>query len=303
MGIGDVYEVSAVSDCYYVDTGMYDTPEYGSVYILDAERPAIVDTGIGTNYERILAALESVGIAPADLEAIVVTHVHLDHAGGAGFLAAETDADVYVHENGAKFLSDPDAIWEGTKSAVGEQIEYYTEPKPVPVDRIEPIHDGTAIDLGDRQLETHYAPGHAFHQAVFHEPDDDVVFTADAAGIYVPEYDAIRETSPPPGFDLEEVVADARMIARIDPETLCYAHFGPAATDERLSEYVGVITDWVERVAEKREAMDDDAAVIEHFVEESDIGEVWGQKKGDGEVAMNVRGVFHYLDERAEGGE
>lgn len=300
MGIGDVYEVEAATDLFYVDTGMYDTAEYGAVYILNAEKPAIVDTGIGTNYERILNALSEVDIPADELEAIVATHVHLDHAGGAGFLAEETGADVYVHETGAKFLADPERIWEGTKEAVGEQIAYYTEPKPIPVDDIEPIHDGATIDLGDRQLHAHHAPGHAFHQLVFHERDDDVVFTADAAGIYVPARDAIRETSPPPGFDLEEVVDDARMIARIDPETLCYAHFGPAPTDDRLSEYVDVITRWVEAVAEKRRELESDESVIEHFVEESDIDELWGAKKADPEIAMNVRGVLYYLDNRQE---
>ena len=297
MAIGDVYEVESVADCYYVDTGMYETPEYGSVYVLDTERPAVVDTGIGTNYERILEALSAVGIAPGDLEVIAATHVHLDHAGGAGFLVAETGADVYVHESGARFLADPADIWEGTKRAVGEQIEFYTEPRPVPVERIEPVHDGAGIDLGDRELVVSRAPGHAFHQVILHEPDDDAVFTADAAGIYVPERDAVRETSPPPGFDLEQVVADARTIARIDPETLCYAHFGPAPADERVSEYVDVITRWVETVAEKRHELDD-SAVVEHFVETADIDEVWGAHKADPEVAMNVRGVLGYLDDR-----
>jgi glyoxylase-like metal-dependent hydrolase (beta-lactamase superfamily II) len=297
MGIGDVHEVDGATDIFYVDTGMYDTPEYGAVYILDAEKPAIVDAGIG-NYERILDALERVGIAPTDLESIIATHVHLDHAGGAGFLAEETGADVYVHESGAKFLSDPDRLWEGTKEAVGDQIKFYTKPKPVPVDRIEPIHDGATVDLGDRELHAHHAPGHAFHQLVFHEREDDVMFVTDAAGIYVPQLDSIRETSPPPGFHLEEVIEDARMIARIDPEILCYGHFGPAPTDDRLSEYVDAITEWVEAVAEKRQELDDDQAVIEHFVAESDIGEVWGEEKADGEVAMNVRGVLHYLDTR-----
>jgi glyoxylase-like metal-dependent hydrolase (beta-lactamase superfamily II) len=297
MAIGDVYEVDAVPNCYYVDTGMYDVPEYGVVYLLDTERPAIVDSGIGTNYERVLASLETVGIAPEDLEVIALTHVHLDHAGGAGFIHAETGADVYVHESGAKFLTDPGRIWEGTKAAVGDQIRYYTEPKPVPVDAVEPIHDGATVDLGGLDLDVHHAPGHAFHQVVFHERAADAVFTADAAGIYVPERDAVRETSPPPGFDLEQVVADARSIARMSPETLCYAHFGDVPADDRLAEYVDVVTRWVEAVAEKREELDDEA-VVEHFVETADIDEVWGEEKADGEVAMNVRGVLRYLDER-----
>jgi glyoxylase-like metal-dependent hydrolase (beta-lactamase superfamily II) len=300
MAIGDVFEVGSVPDCYYVDTGMYETPEYGSVYLLDAERPAIVDSGIGTNYERVLAGLESVGIAPADLEVVALTHVHLDHAGGAGFVADETGADVYVHETGAKFLASPERIWEGTRAAVGDQIRYYTEPEPVPVDAIEPIHDGATVDLGSTALDVHHAPGHAFHQVVFHDRAAETVFTADAAGIYVPEWDAVREMSPPPGFDLEQVVADARMIARLSPETLCYAHFGDAPADERLSEYVDVITRWVEAIARKRQELDGDDAVVEHFVEASDIGELWGEGKADGEIAMNVRGVLGYLDEREE---
>jgi hypothetical protein len=90
------------------------------------------------------------------------------------------------------------------------------------------------------------------------------------------------------------------MIARLSPETLCYAHFGDAPADERLSEYVDVITRWVEGIARKRQELDDDDAVVEHFVAESDVGELWGERKADGEVAMNVRGVLRYLDEREE---
>ena len=297
MGIGDVYEVQGLPDCYYVDTGMYETPEYGAVYLIDAERPAIVDAGIGTNYELILEALREVGIAPGDLEVIALTHVHLDHAGGAGFVAEETGADVYVHESGSKFLVDPERIWEGTKRAVGDQIKHYTKPDPVAATRIEPLHDGASIDLGDVELDVYDAPGHAFHQVVFHEPVADAVFVADAAGIYVPARDAVRPTSPPPGFDLEQVVADARMLSRLDPETLCYPHFGDAPADERLGEYVDVITRWVEDVAAKRAELDDDA-VVEHFVAADDIDELWSEEKAAGEVSMNVRGVLHYLDER-----
>lgn len=301
MGIGDVYAVEGVPNCHYVDTGMYGTSGYGSVYVLDTERPAIVDTGIGTNYERILDAVSALGIAPSELASILITHVHLDHAGGAGFLAAETDAEVYVHESGASFLADPDRIWEGTKRAVGKQIQFYTEPKPVPEDRLRPIEDGSAIDVGSRTLEAHHAPGHAFHQVVFHDAGAEAVFSADAAGIYAHEADTVVETSPPPGFDLEGVIEDARMLQGLDPETICYAHFGPAAADDRLETYVDVITEWVSSVEGKRAELGDDEAVVEHFAETSDRAGLWDQPKGTEEVILNVRGALHYLENRSEG--
>ena len=107
MAIGDVTHATDVSeDLHYVDTGMYDVEEYGAVYVIDDERPTIVDSGIGTNYERVLAAIDGAGIDPEDLAVIALTHVHLDHAGGAGFLAEETGAEVYVHEVGAPHVID-----------------------------------------------------------------------------------------------------------------------------------------------------------------------------------------------------
>jgi glyoxylase-like metal-dependent hydrolase (beta-lactamase superfamily II) len=299
MEIGEVGAVDTVPNCYYVDTGMYETPGYGSVYIYDTERPAIIDTGIGTNYEYIIDAIEEVGIAPSELEYILPTHVHLDHAGGAGFLAAETDADVYVHESGVSFLADPGGLWEGTKEAVGNQIQFYTEPKPVPDDRVHSIEDGSTIDLGSRTLDVRHAPGHAFHQVIFYDGASDAVFAADAAGIYAQHVDRVLPTSPPPGFDLEGVIEDARMLQEIGPETICYGHFGPAAAAEHLETYIEVITEWVESVAEKRSELGDDEAVIDYFIETSDVTDVWDDPKGTEEIILNTRGVLHYLDNRS----
>jgi glyoxylase-like metal-dependent hydrolase (beta-lactamase superfamily II) len=299
MEIGDVAPVEGIPDCYYLDTGMYDTPEYGAVYIYDTERPALVDTGIGTNHERVLDALGEVGIAREDLAVIAPTHVHLDHAGGAGFLAeACPNATVHVPERGARHLVDPGRLWEGTKAAVGEAIEFYTEPEPVPDDRLVQLIDGDEIDLGDRTLDVHDAPGHAPHQAVFHDAAAEAVFTADAAGIYTPTLDAVVPTSPPPNFDFEGCIEDIRLLQRLEPETLCYGHFGPASRDDRLTEYADVLTDWVEAVAEKRVELDDDEAVVEHFVRTTTMDEVWGERKARTETAMNVRGVLTYLDRR-----
>ncbi len=304
MNAGDLHEVTAgnCSDLYYLDTGMYETSGYGAAYILDDDRPAVIETGLGTNHDLILDALDELGIDRDELAAIAVTHIHLDHAGGMGFLAeACPNADLYVPAAGAGLLIEPSRLVAGTKAAVGDQWEFYVDPKPLPADRVVEIEDGDTIDLGEHELHVHEAPGHAFHQVVFEDPANDAVFTGDAAGIWIPETETINETSPPSNFDLEECLADLETIKSIDPEVLLYTHFGPREVDndlERaLDEYATVLTEWVEAVEAKRDELDDDEAVIEHFAEASEMGNVWGERKARAEAELNVRGVLDYLDQ------
>ncbi len=301
MALGDVYEATAgdSTDLYYVDTEIYDTPEYGSIYILDAERPALVDTGIGRRTEVILDAMAEVGILPEDLEAIVPTHVHLDHAGGAGYLVEECpNAEVYVHEVGARHLVDPERLWEGTKQAVGDVIEHYAEPRPVPEERVTEISGGDTIDLGDHTLEVFDAPGHAPHQAIFYDAAMDGVFTADAAGVRPPAADGVLPTSPPPNFDFEQCLADVETIREIDPSALYFGHFGDWPRDDLLAEYEAVLTEWVESIRAARAELGDEDAVVARFAEADETGSKWSVRDGSGETKMNVRGVLRYLRSR-----
>jgi len=304
MARGDLREVTtgSCSDLYYLDTGMYDTDEYGAVYVYDAARPAIVETGIGTHHELVLDALEELSIAREEVAVIAPTHVHLDHAGGAGFLAeACPNAEVYVHEIGAPHLADPERLVAGTKAAVGDQWEFYVEPEPVPEDRLVALQAGDEIHLGDHRLDVYHAPGHAPHQVIFHDPGDDAVFTADAAGIWVPELAEIRETSPPPNFDLEQCLADVETIRDLDPETLLYTHFGPREYSEAaMDEYEAVLTEWVESVERKYDELADGEATEAFFADRTEMDAVWGERKARGETAMNVRGVLTSLDGREE---
>ncbi|WP_227353388.1 MBL fold metallo-hydrolase [Haladaptatus salinisoli] len=300
MAIGDLRKVTTgdCSDLYCLDTGMYDTEEYGAVYILDTERPAIVETGIGTNYEYILDALDELDIAREDVAVIAPTHVHLDHAGGAGFLAEECpNAEVYVPEIGARHLVDPGRLVEGTKRAVGDQWRFYADPKPVPEDRVVELTDGDVIDCGSHELEAVNAPGHAPHQMIFYDRQNDAVFTADAAGIWVPSVEEIHVTSPPSNFDLDACLDDVETIREIAPTTLLYTHYGPRPySDEAMDEYEDVLSQWVAAVEARRAAAEDDEAVVRHFVAEQEMDDVWGSEKARAEAAMNTRGVLHYLD-------
>jgi glyoxylase-like metal-dependent hydrolase (beta-lactamase superfamily II) len=295
MAIGDWFEVPNSTDLYYVDVGAYGVPEYGTVYVIDAAEPAVVDTGFGRNREYIYDLLDHLDIEPSY---IVPTHVHLDHAGGTGYLAERyPDADVRAPENGVKHLVDPSRLVAGTKAAVEDQWKYYAEPVPVPEDRIEGLVDGDVIDLGDRALTVHDAPGHAPHHAMFHDDCDDVVFTADGAGIYVPETDEIRPTSPPAQFHLDHCLDDTEIIVDIDPETLCYGHFGPRPYSvEVIEAFKRTLVEWVEAVRQKRDELEDDAAVVEHFMETTDMVDVWGEEKARAEARLNTKGVLGYLD-------
>lgn len=297
----DLFEATSgeTTDLYYVDVALYESPEYGSVYILDAEQTALIDTGTGVNYEWILDGLDALGIDRGELDYIIPTHVHLDHAGGTSFLAeACPNATVCCYESGTQFLVDPTKIWEGTKEIMGERIQHYAEPEPIPEERIRDLADGDTIDLGDHSLDVYHAPGHAFHQAVFYDPANDGVFVADAAGINSPKLDGVRQTSPPPGFDLEGCLQDVELLKELDPSALYYGHYGDRETDGLLDEYATVIESWVEEVKAKRETLENDEAVIEYFIENAETAEYWSDQHVPGEEKMNVEGVLHYLDSR-----
>jgi len=300
MARGDLYEATANGTVSYVDIGLYDSPEYGSVYIIDAEKPAVIDTGLGIHVDVILDALEQVGITPEELQAIIPTHVHLDHAGGAGYLVRECpNADVYCYEAGAPFLLDPTSLWKGTQAVIGPRLVHYVEPKPIPEERLIPVSDGEIISLGDQELITHHAPGHAFHQAIFEHPASDGVFVADAAGINTPRIDGVRYCSPPSDFSLEECLRDVELLESLDPELLYYGHFGEVETDSVLSEYTEELIWWVEQVKEKRAELGDDEAVVEYFADRADTIGIWDERHARGEEQLNVRGTLEYLDSEA----
>lgn len=298
MSIGDVYAVENSDTVHYVDTGVYDTVEYGSIYLVDAERPALVDSGIGTNYDLILDAMAEVGIDREDLEYVLLTHVHLDHAGGAGHLLTECpNATVLCHEMGVRHLIDPERLIEGTKAAVQDQWQYYVEPEPVPEARIDGLSGGDAVDLGDRALDVIHAPGHAPHQVVYHDGADDLLFSGDAAGIYIPGEDELERTSPPANFDVDQCLADVQTIQDRDPKRLCFGHFGDRAFDQEfLDGYKRTLVEWVEAIRQQRERLEDDEAVIRHFVEHAEHRDVWGDERAEAEARLNVRGVLGYLD-------
>jgi glyoxylase-like metal-dependent hydrolase (beta-lactamase superfamily II) len=135
---------------------------------------------------------------------------------------------------------------------------------------------------------------------MFHDRADDLLFTGDAAGIWVPSERTVRQTTPPSQFDLEQCLTDVDRILDREPDVLCFGHFGPRAFDADLLEaYRRTLVEWVEAVREKREELGDDEAVIRHFEEHTEMRDTWGEEKATAEERLNTKGVLGYLDYRA----
>src|SRR5438552_7861310 len=149
-----------------IDTRMTGRAVVTSAYLVAGSEPALIETGPTTSVDAVTLGLRTLGIQERDLAHIVVTHIHLDHAGGVGTLAARfPGATVWAHERGAPHLEDPTRLLASATRVYGkERLERLFGPvDPVPSDRLRAVADGDRIALGDRNLEVLYTPGHASH--------------------------------------------------------------------------------------------------------------------------------------------
>ncbi|GAA1675082.1 hypothetical protein GCM10009765_25480 [Fodinicola feengrottensis] len=248
-----------------LDSEMAGDPDHNGVFLLTGSRPALVESGVGLAGERVAEALTALGIGPGDLAAIVVTHVHLDHAGGAGELARRfPSATVMVHPSGAKHLVDPSRLEASARQVHGPLMDtVYGHMTPIPADRIRVLADGDTVDLGERQLTALHTPGHAPHHVAVLDTSDGTLFTGDAAGVRLPEMRTPRPSTPPPSFSAADSRASLDRMAALAPARLVLTHFG--VVTEPLP-YLADLTDRLGRwcaAAEKAVADGQDAAALE----------------------------------------
>jgi glyoxylase-like metal-dependent hydrolase (beta-lactamase superfamily II) len=213
-----------------IDTNMFGRQGLTSAYLLEAVEPALVETGPTTSVEALVQGLASLGVGAHDLAHIVVTHIHLDHAGGAGALAPRFPrATVWVHERGAPHLADPDRLVASAARIYGEQRlrELFGPVHPVAPERLRAISDGDRIRLGDRSLNVLYTPGHAGHHVALLDDRTRGVFVGDALGVFLPDVGVLRPATPPPEFDLELAVSSVERIQGTNPSVILFSHFGP----------------------------------------------------------------------------
>lgn len=296
-------------EVYEIDTLMGGHEGITAGYLIRSDRPCLVETGTALSAPTVVDSLTALGIGPEDLATVVVTHIHLDHAGGVGDIAeAFPRAQVVVHERGARHLVDPTKLVASAHRVFGPVMdELFGDLKPTDAERVVALGEVGAIDLGGgRRLEAFYAPGHASHHVGLLDPSTGDLYTGDAAGVYIPEADELRPATPPPDFDLDLALASMDRMRQIAPARLLFAHYGPVGeVDSALERSEGVLRRWVDMVREARSMqMDLDHAVAMvrertpiSFLDATTMAERDATWEFLSSTAANVAGISRWLDQ------
>jgi glyoxylase-like metal-dependent hydrolase (beta-lactamase superfamily II) len=182
----------------------------------------IVDPGPASCVDTLLDRL-----GPVEPRALLLTHVHLDHAGAAGVLCRRyPDLTVYVHERGARHLIDPTKLVESAGRVWGDDMwELWGEVAPVPEERLRVLEGGETVE----GFRVAYTPGHASHHVAYLHDDSGDAYVGDVAGVRLPPYEHTIAPTPPPDIDVEAWLDSLHTVASWNPQSLCLTHFGPVA--------------------------------------------------------------------------
>lgn len=295
-------------DVYEIDTKMAGYTGITAGYLILGDRPCLVETGTSTSAPVVRDALAALGVGPQDLSTVVVTHIHLDHAGGVGDMARFfPSAQIVVHEKGARHLADPSRLMASARMVWGDRLDtLFGELSPTEAERIVALGDTGAIDLGNgRTLNSHYSPGHAKHHVGLVDSATGDLYVGDAAGVYLPETGDLRPATPPPDFDLQTALDSIALFEALGPQRLLFSHYGPVgAVKETLERSAEELRVWVDLTKQAHsEGMDLDHAVA---MVRDRTKDRYQAMKGDEEVAeqfellsgapSNVAGILHWLD-------
>lgn len=238
-----------------IDTG-YSRPQFAACYLVEGgDQAAIIDCGTAHTAPRVLKVLEDQGIAPEQVAYVIPTHVHLDHAGGAGvMMELFTRARLVIHPRGARHLIDPSKLIAGVKAVYGEAVYHqaFGDLVPVPAERVIKAPDGFELDLGGRRLRFLDSPGHAHHHFCIFDEQSQGIFTGDTFGLSYREYDTDRgpflfATTTPVQFEPDAWYATLDRIMALGPRRAYLTHFGRVelsqALAERLRESIGAFVE------------------------------------------------------------
>jgi len=297
-----------------VDTEYLQPGHAASHIIEDAGHAAFVDVGTNYSVPHLLAGLEALGIAREAVDYVFLTHVHLDHVGGAGLLMRELPkARAVLHPRGAPHVIDPEKLIAGSKVVYGEERfqKLYGDLLPIPAARVDAAQDGQRYRLGGRELELIHTPGHALHHYAVVDSAHASIFPGDTFGISYRETDSprgafITPTTSPTQFDPEQLIASIERMAAYAPKAMYLMHFSRVTDVPRLAEMLKVQIRAIVHIAQRHAAAQDRYTAIR-----ADMLDLWlglahehGVPLSDAQIAtvlrgdldLNTQGLLVWLD-------
>lgn len=287
-----------------VDVKYRGKPGYIAACVVDTgDGLALVDPGPTVSLDAVRKGLELLGADLGDVTRILLTHIHLDHAGGTGTLVRENPAiQVFVHERGARHLADPTRLLESATRIYGDRMaELWGEVAAVPAGQITALAGGEQLTFGARPVRVAYTPGHAAHHVSYLDQASGFAFVGDAAGLLLVGGRFLMPVTPPPDIDLEAWRETHATIRKWRPARLFHTHFGPGDDPAtHLDRHLGLLEEWAERVRRSLEAPGDDteraeqfrASVVADFAQE--LGEEQAARIGFGGVRDSWYGLARY---------
>jgi glyoxylase-like metal-dependent hydrolase (beta-lactamase superfamily II) len=252
---------------YTIDTG-FVRPRFDAAYLLvESGRAAFIDCGTNYAVPRMLEALGATGLAASDVDWLILTHVHLDHAGGAGELMAQLpNARLIVHPRGARHMIDPSQLWAGASAVYGEEVmdTTYGRLRPIAAGRVVEAPDGHVVQLAGRPLLCLDTPGHARHHLCVYDERAKVCFTGDTFGLSYREFDTaggafILPTTSPVQFDPDALHASIRRLVALKPAAMYLTHYDRVEQVARLADDLHAQIDAMVSIAQSAQENSADA--------------------------------------------
>jgi len=297
-----------------IDSGVVRA-RMAACYLLETDAAvAVVEAGNNGSTGRILNVLKNRGRQPEEVSHVIVTHVHLDHAGGAGKLMQQLpNATLVVHPRGVRHMTDPSRLEASARAVYGDEKydEMYGSLVPVPQDRVRVMEDGDTLDVGRRRLSFMDAPGHARHHFCVWDEQTRGWFTGDTFGISYRELDTVNgpfifPTTTPIQFDPPALIASVRRMLEKNPENMYLTHFGRVREVRRLADEMILGVEQLAAFGERFDGhasrqLEIEAAMMDWLMERA---RSHGVKYPDdqlreillGDVILNTQGIEFWLD-------
>jgi glyoxylase-like metal-dependent hydrolase (beta-lactamase superfamily II) len=300
------------ADARLIDLLHIGRPHVIGCYLLLGDQPALIDPGPASTLDTLEAGLAAHGLALVDIQTILLTHIHLDHAGATGTLLRRyPHIQVYVHTRGAPHLIAPEKLIHSATRLYGDAMQRLWGPiLPVPEQSIQLLSGGETLNIGARAVRVYDAPGHASHHVVYFDERSRAAWVGDTGGVCRPGLVVPRPATPPPDIDIEAWQRSLDMLRALDPSVLLLTHFGPAYQPAvYIEDYRATLLHWADVVRTGLASGADEATQIAQLdqLAQANLGPAASAEdvtlyEQASSISLGWQGLARYWRKRAERG-